>query len=212
MELLVFGASGRTGEAFVRHALAANHAVAVVVRDRTSAPAGTDVRMADVLDATAVASAVRGTHDGAIVITLGGVDALTRGCANVIAAAREQNVRRVLGVVGAGVLQADATRRRHELPDYPPFLRPIGAAHQAFLAALEASDLDWTLACTPNIVDGPATGRIAVQRDYLPDGTGAITTEDIAAFLLTEAAERRYSRARVGLNGLVTAADRPAFR
>ncbi|HUS29898.1 MAG TPA: NAD(P)H-binding protein [Kofleriaceae bacterium] len=199
MDFLVFGASGRTGGAFVRQAVAANHAVGAFVRDASSLPAGVDAHVGDVLDAAAVSAAIRGTPT--IIIALGGVDALTRGAANVIDAATSAGVRRVLGVVGAGVLQADAARQRHEMPDYPPRFRPIGAAHAAVLTALRASPLEWTLACTPNIVDGPATGTFAERADYLPDGTGSISTGDIAAFLLREAIASRYPRSRVGLNG-----------
>ena len=38
---------------------------------------------------------------------------------------------------GAGVLQADPSRLRHELPSYPPQLREIGAAQRAFWDALK---------------------------------------------------------------------------
>jgi putative NADH-flavin reductase len=103
--------------------------------------------------------------------------------------------------VGAGVLQADANRLRHELPDYPPHFRVIGAAHKAFYDALNASALDWTLACTPRLLEGPRTDAFRATPSYLPEGTGSITTEDVAAFLLGEAVEPHHVRQRVGLNG-----------
>jgi putative NADH-flavin reductase len=199
VDLLVFGATGRTGAAFVRQALAAGHGVTAFVRSAEAVTAGAQVRVGDVLDRAAVASAVERRH--VVVVTLGGGDALTVGCANVIDAAVAAGARRVLGVVGAGVLQADAAHLRSELPDYPPRFRAIGAAHRAFYEALRASPLDWTLACTPRLVDGPRTGAYRALADYLPDGSGAVTTEDVAAFLLEEASERRFARAKVGLNG-----------
>jgi putative NADH-flavin reductase len=200
MDFLVFGATGRTGSAFVRQALAEGHDVEVLVRDAAAAtPAGATVRVGDVLDSRAVESAVEPRH--VIVITLGGAAALTTGCSNVIRAASAAGARRLLGVVGAGVLQADATRLRHELPDYPPQFRVIGAAHRAFYDALRASPLEWTLACTPRLVDGARTRALRTMGDYLPAGAGSVTTEDVAAFLLTEAARRTFVRARVGLNG-----------
>ncbi len=140
-------------------------------------------------------------RDDVVIVTLGRVDALTRGTANVIRAAEAAGARRLLGVVGAGVLQADATRRRNELPDYPDRLREIGAAHQAFYDALLASRLDWTLACTPRLADGARSDAYATKASWLPDGTGTVTTEDVAAFLLAEALEPRHVRERVGLNG-----------
>ncbi|HEY8076057.1 MAG TPA: NAD(P)H-binding protein [Labilithrix sp.] len=200
MKLAVFGATGRTGGAFIRQALADGHAITALVRNpEASLPDGVAITIGDVLDAAAVESFVR--RDDVIVVTLGRVDALTIGCANIVRAAASAGARRLLGVVGAGVLQADATRRRSELPDYPPALRVIGAAHRAFCDALEASALDWTLACTPRLVDGPRTDAFRATSSFLPEGTGSITTEDVASFLLREAIEARHVRERVGLNG-----------
>jgi putative NADH-flavin reductase len=199
MDFLVFGATGRTGSAFVRQALAEGHGVEVLVRDaNATAAAGAKVTVGDVLDAAAVSAAVAARHT--IVITLGGADALTTGCANVIRAAGAVGARRLLGVVGAGVLQADAARLRSELPDYPAQFRAIGAAHRAFYDALRASNLAWTLACTPRLVLGPRTHALRTKADYMPEGTGAVTTEDVAAFLLEEAARSSFERARVGVN------------
>jgi putative NADH-flavin reductase len=209
MRFLVFGATGRTGSAFVGQALAAGHAVAALARSASaSLPADVAVTTGDVLDAGAVASVVRPDH--VIVVTLGHVEALTSGCANIVRAAVSAGVRRLLGVVGAGVLQADANRLRNEVPDYPPQFRVIGAAHKAFYDALNSSTLDWTLACTPRLLDGPRTDAFRATASYLPEGTGSITTHDVAAFLLGEATEPRYVRQRVGLNGTAASATRGA--
>jgi putative NADH-flavin reductase len=200
MEFLVFGATGRTGGAFVGQALAGGHGVVAFVRNPESAvPAGVAVKVGDVLDPATVRSVVQKEH--VLVITLGGGDALTKGCANVIDAAVAAGARRLLGVVGAGVLQADGTRLRSELPDYPPRFREIGVAHRAFYEALRSSPLEWTLACTPRIIDGPRTDAYRALADFLPDGTGQIATGDIGAFLLGEAVASGLVRSRVGLNG-----------
>ncbi len=41
---------------------------------------------------------------------------------------------------------------------------------------------------------------VRAKASYLPEGKGAITTGDIAAFMLEEIATPRFSRQRVGLN------------
>jgi putative NADH-flavin reductase len=200
MDFLVFGATGRTGSAFVSQALAAGHRVEAVVRDASAPTAsGAVARVAEVLDSETVESTVEQRHT--IIVALGGTTALTTGCSNVIRAAMAAGVRRILGVVGAGVLQADAGRLRSELPDYPAPFRAIGAAHRAFYEALRASPLEWTLACTPRLAAGPRTASLRTMVDVLPSGTGVVTTEDVAAFLLEEAGLARFVRARVGLNG-----------
>jgi putative NADH-flavin reductase len=200
VQFLVFGATGRTGAAFVGLALAEGHGVSALVRNRgAEIPAGVEVEVGDVLDRAQVRSVIR--PDRVIIVTLGGAAAMTSGCANVLAAATEAGARRLLGVVGAGVLQADPDHLRCEMPDYPPRFREIGAAHRAFYDALAASPLDWTLACTPRIVEGPRTPGLLTRPDYAPDGTGTVTTEDVAAFLLRESLTPTVSRSRVGLNG-----------
>jgi putative NADH-flavin reductase len=205
VNFLVFGASGRTGSAFVRQALAAGHAVRAFVRDGAAeVPKGATIATGDVLASKSVESAVSGASGHAIVIALGGIDALTKGSANVIAAASasgDGGAKRVLGVVGAGVLQADATTLRNQLPNYPAQLRPIGTAHHAFYDALRASPLEWTLACTPRLALGERTDAMKALADYLPDGSGSVTTEDVAAFLLDAAVHSKFVHARVGLNG-----------
>jgi len=198
MDVLVLGATGRVGKAFVAQALVAGHAVSAIVRDASaSLPAEARVSVGDVLDPS-IASSVKREH--VIVGTLGGADALTKGYANVVRAATQAGAKRMIALVGAGVLQADEKTRRNELPNYPERLRAIGASHAAVYEALRSSDLDWTLVCVPNIVDGPATGAAKSKASYLPDGKGSITTGDIAAFMLEEITTPRFVRERVGLN------------
>src|SRR4051812_15426379 len=113
IQLFVAGASGRTGRAVVERALAAGHQVTALVRSRAKPlPAGATIIEGDVLDAAAVTAAVSREH--VIVSTLGGA-ALAEGTANLVAAARARGVARILALVGAGVLQADATRLRNQL-------------------------------------------------------------------------------------------------
>jgi len=205
-DFFVAGATGRTGRAFVTLAAAAGHRVTAYVRDRSRAafPAGVALVEGDVLDALALHAALAPEH--VIVSTLGGGapnapgNALSAGTANLVAAAVSRGARRILAVVGAGVLQADAQRLRNELPGYPAFLAGIGKEHTAVYRALRESPLDWTLVCAPDIADGPAGGRCETTADYLPRGANRVTTGDIAAFLLDEAIAAKFPRTRVGLN------------
>jgi putative NADH-flavin reductase len=199
VDFVVLGGRGRVGSAFVSQALQAGHRVTALVREPSGMPAHASLEIVrgDVLDADAVRGAMR---DGATVVSvLGGEDAIVRGNQNVIAAARGS--ARILAVSGAGVLQADATHLRSEMPDYPARFRAIGAAHRALWDALAGSSLDWTLVCTPNIVDGDASAPLAASANVLPPGSFRVTTGAVAAFLLREAVERRFVRSRVGVNG-----------
>jgi putative NADH-flavin reductase len=202
MELIVFGGRGRVGSALVSQALQAGHRVVALARSESGLPVHPSLAIVrgDVLDADAARGAMR---PGAVVISvLGGEDAIVRGNQNVVAAARASGVRRILGVSGAGVLQADETHLRSEMPDYPARFRAIGAAHGAFHDALVRSELDWTLVCTPNIADGDASAPLVAAANVLPPGSFQVTTGAVAAFLLREAAEGAFVRSRVGVNGV----------
>src|SRR5262245_56796594 len=108
MDFVVFGATGRTGSAFVRDALAKGHGVSALVRNPSvNLPEGVAVTTGDVVDEAVVRSMVFDHH--VVVITLGG-SSMAAGCANAIRAPVDAGARRLLGVVGAGVLQADPER------------------------------------------------------------------------------------------------------
>lgn len=206
IHFFVAGATGRTGRAFVMQAAAAGHRITAYVRDRNraAAVAGVTLVEGDVLDAAGVLASIAPEH--VIVSALGGGapaapgTALSAGTANLVAAAAARGARRILAVVGAGVLQADERRLRSELAGYPAFLAAVSKEHAAAYRALRESSLDWTLACAPDIVDGPATGLCEATADYLPRGAGRVTTGDLAAFLLEEATAPRFVRTRVGIN------------
>ena len=201
MRILVFGASGRTGRRVVALARARGLTVAAFVRDPASAPRGaSETHVGDVLRAADVEAVVRA--DDVVVSCLGGGGAgppLSLGVEHVLRAMTRAGARRFLGVVGAGVLQFDAGTLRSDRPEYPAMLRVIGADHRRVLDALRGSDLEWTLVCSPNLVEGDATHAMLRQSDYLPDGTMAVTTGDVAALLVHEALLSEGS-GRIGVN------------
>jgi uncharacterized protein len=196
MRILVFGASGRTGLRVVRAAVERDLAVAAFVRD-PGRVTGVELHVGDVSRQEDVAAAVRA--DDVVVSCLGG-GGIGAGTANIVAAMQRVGARRIVAVVGAGVLQHDDKTLRNEQPDYPPPLRAIGKEHQAVFDALRTSSLAWSLVCTPRLVDGEATGRMIVQRDYLPAGSFSVTTGDVAALLVGEAVSGE-GRGRLGVNG-----------
>lgn len=206
MDLLVFGASGRTGRRVLAAARAQGVHVRAFVRDRASVDASIDTIVGDVTRLEDVAAAVR--PNDAVVSALGGDKsaqpghAMSGGMANIVAAMRAASASRVVAVAGAGVLQADVARKRHELKSYPAQFRAVGAEHQAMLAALEASPLAWLLVCTPDLVEGDAQEQIHAMRDFLPNGSGRVTTGDVAALLLREALTPTHQRTRLGVNGV----------
>jgi putative NADH-flavin reductase len=201
MRLLVFGASGRTGKRVVALAREQAWNVAAFVRDAERSPLGvSETHVGDVLVGSDVDAAVRA--DDVVVSCLGGAargQPSSDGTENVLRAMARVGARRFVGVVGAGVLQFDPQTRRSERPEYPAMLRAIGAGHQRVFEALQRTSLEWTLVCSPNLLEGDATRAMIRRADYLPEGKMAVTTGDVAALIVEEALRPRGA-GRIGVN------------
>ena len=124
--IALFGATGRTGTRLLAAALAAGHTVRALVRDPSRLPSrvGLEVVVGDVLNLMDVASVVQET-DGVLATLGGGTTAepgtsRSQGMRNIIAAMERHGVSRIVGLGGAGVLDAaNGQGLRSEQPGYP---------------------------------------------------------------------------------------------
>ena len=199
MRLIVFGASGRTGRRLVAEARASGLEVVSFVR--TAGSVEGEAHVGDVTRPDDVRAALRA---GDVVAScLGGgrgaSTAMSVGTRAIIEAMKAVGATRLVAVSGAGVLQADATRQRHQMPDYPAQFREVGAEHQAMHEALASSSLDWVLVCCPRLVDADPVGPVLELRDFLPAGRGRVSTGDIASLLLRDVRTPPLSRTRLGV-------------
>jgi putative NADH-flavin reductase len=208
LKIAAFGATGRTGKRLVAAALAAGHTVRALVRDpsRIEARPGLEVVVGDVLDFDAVKRTVDGCD--AAVATLGGGttaapgQARSEGMLNIAGAMGwSPHCHRIVALGGAGTLDIGdgSGRLRSERPNYPEVFRVVSAEHRAAWVALQNSGLEWTLVCPPDIPDGEPTGNYRVTADVFPENGKALTTGDLAAFMLKELIERKFVQRRVGI-------------
>lgn len=202
MNIMILGATGRTGRHLVDLALATGHSVTAPARDpsrlATHHPRLTAVR-ADVRDPAALTAAMPG-HD-AVVVSLGApalrrTDVRQRGTENAIAAMRATGVRRLVCVSVLGASESRATLpfflRRILVPTY---LRWPYADHERQEAAVRASDLDWTLVRPPFLTDGPPTGAYSHGFTDVDGLALKVSRADLAAFILSELSRGEYTRA-----------------
>lgn len=204
--LTVIGASGRTGAHIVAQALAAGLQVRAVMRDASRLglqhPALEKVQ-ADVTVIREAAGLCTGAD--AVVVAVGDRDlggeitVMQRTMATLIPAMKEAAVSRIIALSGAGVLQHDAHSLLREQPDFPAFLLKVSQDHWTAWQMLQASTLNWTLVCPPQIIDAPATGHYLVQADYFPQGQNRIHAGDIASFVLHELRHNQFLRKRAGI-------------
>lgn len=202
MNVIVFGATGKTGQHVLRAALAQGHEVTAfgrsVNRININDPA-LQTHKGDALDADSVTGAVAG-HD-AVIVCLGSTGlrdktTLAVGTAAVIDAMATHDVQRLVVMSAAGVGDSWQQIPRSSRLLFRTMLRNVFADHEAQEAIVEQSPLDWTIVRAAVLKDDPATGH------YTATNTGPntrITRADIAAALVDQLTDSTHSRATISV-------------
>jgi putative NADH-flavin reductase len=193
MKLTIFGSTGGTGTCLVGQALAAGHEVTAVVRDPARLSVGAHPRLtvvrADIMDPASIVPAVTGA-DAVLTATgprgTGPTTVIRDSVRSIVAAMEKAGVRRLLVVSGSIVADEGESLALRLLKPLVrrTFLRHVCADMRAGEAAVEASDLDWTILRPPGLTARPGTGRYrtAVDRS-LPRGF-TISRSDLAHCML----------------------------
>jgi uncharacterized protein YbjT (DUF2867 family) len=202
LNLVVLGATGRTGRLVVEHALAAGHTVTALVRSPeklTSTTANLRVVTGQATETSAVSSALEGAD--AVISTLGGKPSVIADSTRaIVAAARKAGVSRVvmLSTFAAERDRLDAGTRLLTGIGMGAMLKDKSAGEEI----LRRSDLDWTIVYASILSDSPASGSVVV----LPEGakrglSQKISRADVAAWMVEAATTVQHSRSSVGITG-----------
>jgi uncharacterized protein YbjT (DUF2867 family) len=202
MNLVVFGATGRTGRLVIEHALAAGHTVTALVRSPeklTTGHSNLRVVTGQATETSAVSSALEGAD--AVISTLGGKGSVIADSTRaIVAAAPGTGVSRV-------VVLSTFAAERDRLDSGTRLLTGIGMGAMlkdkiAGEEMLRRSDLEWTIVYASLLTDRPASGSVVV----LPEGakrglSQKISRADLAAWMVEAATDVQYSRRAVGITG-----------
>lgn len=201
LQLLVLGATGRTGRALLLQAVERGHRVTAFVRAPEKLGMFREivaVRQGDPRNAEDLRRALAG-HD-AVVSVLGapatGRTTLLRDCARSLINAMETEGLRRLLVVSAAVLfkgRVLAALLRNT------FLRHVAEDAAEMERYVMSSDLEWTIARPPRLTNGLLTGGYRVTVGGLPPGRRSVSRADLAHFLLGEAETNAHVGAIVGM-------------
>ena len=200
MNILVFGASGKTGHELVRQGLLQGHQVTAFVRDPAKLAVTNEklkVVRGDVKDPAAVASAIK--DQDAILSALGVSKPLKsdpvviEGIRNIITAMQQMHVKRFIylsfmavgeGRKDSGFLMKNIIARivRHEIAD-----------HAQKEQLIKASQSDWTIIHAPKITNGSKkgiyrTGETIKPKTFLP----TLSRTDVADFMLKQLTDRTF--------------------
>jgi putative NADH-flavin reductase len=210
MTITVFGATGQVGIRIVRLALAKGYKVKAFGRsiedmidedlrnDNFEAVKGYVFDEKQVYEAVVgadvVLSALGGSFDGTD-------KTRSLGLKNVVTQMEKAGVKRIIAVGGMGVLNAPDDTFLLDAPGYPEIYLPVGREHLKAYFVLQASSLDWTFVCPPDIKTEEATGVYHTNADYPPEpNNNRINAGDLALFMLNEAVENKFVKQRVGIS------------
>ena len=205
MNLLVFGASGATGQLAIAQAHAAGHRVTAFVRDPASiAIEGVRAIAGDATDAAVVAAAMAG-HD-AVICALGVRNALRsgrlieRGLSAITPAMARTGVKRliVMSALGVGATQVQAPWLPRMM--YALLLREIFRDKEAGERIVCASTLDWTIVHPPLLTNGPMTASYRVGETLALSGFPSVSRADVAHFMVGTLTASDWVRKRVTIS------------
>lgn len=212
MQVALIGATGFVGSALLNELLQRGHEVVALVRDpaKLAARPGLTVVQADVMDADAVAQAVRGTDAVLSAYNAGWTnpniyDDFLRGSRAIVAGVKAAGVVRYLVVGGAGSLFVAPGVQLVDTPEFPAAIRPGASAARDALKDLQAETaLDWTFLSPPIALQlgehGQRTGQYRTGQDaplMQADGQpGAISAADLSVALVDALEQGLHRRQR----------------
>jgi putative NADH-flavin reductase len=207
MKLLIFGASGKTGEHLVSQALEQGHVVTAFARDPTKIKMkhqNLNVVQGNIADYNLVESAVKGQD---VVLSALGASSpfkfdpvFVDGVGNIIKAMEANNIRRFiyLSFIGVGEGRRDAGFVIKNIA--PKILKAEIEGHRQREAMIEKSRLQWTIVHAPTLSNGKKKGVYRNGTNISSKGfVVSIARADVADFMLKQVNDNSYmhSRARV---------------
>ncbi len=200
MKVVIFGATGQTGQLLTRRCIAEGHEVTAFARDPARLTIqGARVMQGDVLEAAAVDGAVAGQQ--AVLIALGTASrglppVLPSGIRHILDAMERHGVSRIVVLSAAGALHEPAgtvlggvglALARAVIPG-------VYREHRAMLEELRTRDLDWIAARPVILTNGPRTGRYRLVSEGIPRGGYRISRADVADFMIHQLTSDEFVR------------------
>lgn len=203
MHVVVYGATGNAGSRIVKELVARGFAVTGVARnvDSLKGQPGVTAKTDDLSNVDAIAAIIKGAD--AVVTSyqppFDNTDELVEVTKREIAAVKKAGVPRLLMVGGAGQLEVAPGVMLMNSGHLPAQWMPIARSHEKALAALRASDINWTyLSPAAFFEPGERTGKFRLGTKELifnAKGESRISMEDYAIALVDEIEKPRHERA-----------------
>ena len=206
MKLLIFGATGFSGQAIMKLALSKGIQVTVLVRNKSAISIQNEnltVIQGNVLDSNDVKKALE--HQDAVIQCLGvggkgngkPTTFISDATKIIVEEMEKQQIKRLIALSNVGAGNSLAFQpwffTKIILPYFMKWLKVIIDDKNRMEPIIMNSELDWTIVRCPNIVDKTPKGNIHATLD----GKGlklAVTLGDMAEFIMHQLTDNTYSR------------------
>jgi len=204
VRILVLGATGRVGSHVVSLALHDNHHVTAVVRTPNKlnlCHENLHIIKGDVTDKHNIEEAMIDIDIVISALSTDGTTTLTKSIPIILDAMTKENVKRIITVGTAGILQSrlNPNLLRYQSSESRRTTTFSAQEHHQVFEILKQSEMDWTIVCPTYLPDGAYTGHYRIERSFLPEGGSEISVADTAEFTYQQIQNTDYLKARVGI-------------
>ncbi|KOS60365.1 SDR family oxidoreductase [Lysinibacillus agricola] len=204
MRILVLGATGRVGSHIVSLALQDKHHITALVRNPNKIKIGHEnlhIFQGNVMEKQDIENVMANVDIVISALNTDGTNTLTKSMPLILDAMEKVNVKRIITVGTAGILQSRLSPSilRYQSSETKRKTTFAAEEHQKVYELLKQSECDWTIVCPTYLPDGEYTGIYRIERDFLPEGEGEISVADTAAFAYQQIQSKEYLKSRVGI-------------
>ena len=203
MNVVVYGATGKSGSRIVSELLSRGHDVTAVVRNPVDLPVNVRSIKDDLSDVNKIAAIITGADAvvSAYAPPQDDTDQIIGVTERQIEAVRKAGkIIRLIVVGGAGSLEVAPGVTVLQSGHLPKEWVPIATSHEKVLRIFEKSDIDWTYFSPAGFFEpGQRTGKFRLGTNQLianAQGNSSISMEDYAIALVDELEKPAHRRAR----------------
>lgn len=204
MNICLLGATGRVGSVILENALRDNHSIQALVRDPQKLlikSQNLHIIKGNALNRQNISEAISGADVVVSALNTDGTSLLSESMPIIIEQMRIQQIRRIITIGTAGILQARSEPNLYRFQSSESKRKTTKDAEEhlkAFLH-LKESGLDWTVVCPTYLPLGERIGTYRYEKNIIPENPSSISVYDTGDFAYNQLFSDQFVGYRVGL-------------
>jgi uncharacterized protein len=204
VNICLLGATGRVGSVILENALKDNHSIQALVRDPQKLlikSQNLHIIVGNALNRQNISEAISGSDVVVSALNTDGTSLLSESMPIIIEQMRIQQIRRIITIGTAGILQARSEPNLYRFQSSESKRKTTKDAEEhlkAFLL-LKESGLDWTVVCPTYLPLGERIGTYRYEKNIIPENPSSISVYDTGDFAYNQLFSDQFVGYRVGL-------------